>query len=105
MTKKKEKLYLIEEDISNYYELENGWWVYCGLKRDRSIKRGRSRVHAQKAKSDPKLCPECDYVWAREYCSTTKTTNSILLTNFPKYKLEKQVCYFCKPETERQKKK
>ena len=100
MTKssKKEKLYSIEDDIENYFELRNGWWYYCGLRGSVPSHHNRNRIHAQKAKADPKLCPKCNYVWAREYCSTTKTINSILLADFPKYKLTKRVCIFCKQD-------
>mgnify|MGYP003132088105 CR=1 FL=1 len=97
MTKssKKEKLYSIEDDIENYLELKNGWWCYCSLRGGVSSLHNRTRIHAQKAKADPKLCPKCNYVWAREYCASTKTSNSVILTDFPKYKLNKEVCMFC----------
>ena len=100
MTKssKKEQLYLIEDDVENYLELENGWWYYCGLRGNRSLYYNKNRIHAQVEKSAPRLCPKCNYVWAREYCSTTKTTNSVLLSDFPKYKLTKKVCIFCKQD-------
>jgi len=95
---KKDKLYLVEEDISNYYVIENGWWYYCNLRGNVTAYHNRNRIHAQKAKADPKLCPKCNLVWAREYCSNTKIANSRLLPNFPKYKLEKSECYFCNPK-------
>jgi len=99
MTKssKKEKLYSPEDDRENYLELKNGWWYYCSLRGNVTAHHNRNRIHAQKAKADPKLCPKCNYVWAREYCVTTKITNSVLLTDFPRYKLDKKVCMFCKP--------
>ena len=92
---KEEKLYSREKDEENYLELKNGWWHYCSLRGYVSKHHNRSRIHAQKAKADPKLCPKCNYVWAREYCPATKTSNSVLLTDFPKYKLTKEVCMFC----------
>ncbi len=98
MVKKSTKLYKIEDDIDNYYDLENGWWIYNGMSRDNSIQVKYYRgIRYQEDKSKPRLCPECNYAWSREYDSTTKTTASILLPDFPKYKLEKHVCYFCKP--------
>ena len=56
-----------------------------------------NEIHYNDKKSQPRLCPTCNYVWSREYDSTTKTIASILLPDFPKYKLRKHICYFCKP--------
>ena len=60
--KKSSKLYLVEEDIKDYYELENGWWHYCGMRRDIVTPKGRTRIHAQKARAEPRLCPKCNFV-------------------------------------------
>ncbi len=95
---KKDKLYLVEEDIQNYINLENGWWYYCSMRRDKVIHKRKVRSHTQKSKSEPRLCPKCNFVWAREYCSINKIANSILLPDFPKYKLKKLECYFCNPK-------
>ena len=93
----KEKLYLIEEDIENFYELENGWWGYTGIKREAMKHTGlRSRVHAHVEKADPRLCPECGHVWMRQYDAQFKLENSVLLSDFPKYNLKKELCHFCK---------
>jgi len=91
-----EKLYLIEEDIENFYELENGWWVYTGIKRE-TIKYDGLRSNAHVG-VDPRLCPECGHVWMIQYDSKQKLKNSVLLSDFPKYNLKKEVCYFCKNE-------
>ena len=92
-----EKLYLIEEDIENFYELENGWWVYTGIKRE-TIKYDGLRSNAHVDGVDPRLCPECGHVWMIQYDSKQKLKNSVLLSDFPKYNLKKEVCYFCKNE-------
>jgi len=98
ITKKSIKLYKIENDIDIYYELENGWWYYCSIHRNIGYKmKHTNEIHYNDRKSQPRLCPTCNYVWSREYDSTTKTIASILLPDFPKYKLRKYICYFCKP--------
>jgi len=93
---KKDKLYLVEEDIENFRTLENGWWHYCSMRRDKVVNKRRVRSYTQQSKLEPKLCPKCNFVWAREYDAQLKITNSILLPNFPRYKLELLDCQFCK---------
>ena len=90
----KEDSYNYEDDMENYATLENGWWIYTGFKVNETKDR-RGRIHAHRDKSDPKICPKCDFVWAREYVQ--QTMNSILLSDFPRYKLKEAVCYFCVP--------
>lgn len=95
--KNKDKLYKFEDDIENHDTLENGWWYYTGLSNDAIVtSKRRLRTCAHLNKQDPRLCTKCNYVWAREYDSDTKITASILLPDFPKYGLKKQICYFCK---------
>jgi len=90
----KKDLYNYEDDIENFETLLNGWWIYTGFEVSK-VKNSSGRIHAQKEKSDPKICPKCDFVWAREYVGGTM--NSRLLPDFPRYKLKEAVCYFCVP--------
>ena len=94
MKNKKEDLYSIESDIDNYDNLKNGWLYYINQRNNDKYKMGR-RIQHNKDKSNPRICPKCDFVWAREYVS--RTMNARLLVDFPRYGLKKAVCYFCVP--------
>tara|TARA_Y100001938_G_scaffold145729_1_gene223037 strand:- start:47 stop:376 length:330 start_codon:yes stop_codon:yes gene_type:complete len=94
MKNKNNDLYTIEDDIKNLDNLLNGWWWYTN-QREYAFPKGTRTIANDKEKSNPKICPKCNYVWARENIS--RTINSRFLVDFPRYGLKKAVCYFCVP--------
>lgn len=96
------KIYNEQENIDRYDELENGWWWYSIL-RNPPTSRGRQSEPVKFRYGNvylksiaPLLCDKCGYTWTPVINKFKNIKASIIHEGFPKYKLRKKTCEFCK---------